>query len=260
MKKILTFLVLVSSIAYAQDTIEITFSMTTSLVFEYPIVNVDRGSKRILAQRVQGTENAIQVKAASKDIEETNLTVFTRDGNVHHFFVSYTEKPAKFVYHIPDLSSNQTEFSDGPNTKLIQSLCDKILFLNNPERIATKRRNKMKLSIEGVYANQTLIFYHLKAQNRSQINYDIESLRFFIRDTQQAKRTAIQDIEVIPVHVYQDIQRIHGFDEVSTIIILKKFTIPDAKRLDVELTEKDGGRNITLHLRDHDIMKARKIF
>lgn len=92
MKSILTYLLLASIALNAQDALDITESNTTSLGFEYPIIHVDRGSRSLRAQKVQGVENAIHIKAATNQMDETNLTVFTRDGSFHHFFRTYNER------------------------------------------------------------------------------------------------------------------------------------------------------------------------
>ncbi len=41
----------------------VTFYKTTNLVFPYTIKSVDRGSKDIIAQKANGVENVLQVKA-----------------------------------------------------------------------------------------------------------------------------------------------------------------------------------------------------
>ena len=67
------------------DSLDITYSKTTSLVFPFSIKGVDRGSKDVLAQKAKGVENVLQLKAARRSFPETNLTIITADGNLHHF-------------------------------------------------------------------------------------------------------------------------------------------------------------------------------
>ena len=67
--------------AIAQTTsLCVATDKTTSLVFPFSIVHVDRGTKDILVQPVQEAENILLVKAGLKDFPETNLSVFTADG------------------------------------------------------------------------------------------------------------------------------------------------------------------------------------
>src|SRR5688500_17986985 len=83
-------------------SLEISFNKTTSIVFPFGITSVDRGSRNILAQKVNGVENVLQLKAAQKNFPETNLTVITGDGKLHHFTVNYAERTDKQTVTIAD--------------------------------------------------------------------------------------------------------------------------------------------------------------
>lgn len=261
MKTIFFFLMVLSVNLFAQEAIEVTYNKTTSLVFEHPIINVDRGSKDVLAQKVEGVENAIQVKAGTKEFAETNLTVFTADGHVYHFTVRYSDRPSKFTYPISSAGTvGPVTFSIGENTKLLRDLSDKIIFFNQHDVLASKSRFKLRFRVVGIYVHDGLVFFHLSITNKSNVRFDIESLRFFIEDNSEVKRTASQNLEIQPEYTHRFVRRIEGASEVQMIFALKKFTIPDAKHLDIELIEKDGGRNLALSLRNHDIMKVKRIF
>ncbi|PZU80273.1 MAG: hypothetical protein DI528_22635 [Shinella sp.] len=43
------------------------------------------------------------------------------------------------------------------------------------------------------------------------------------------------------------------------VYALEKFTIPDAKRLHIEVFEKNGGRNLELSIRNKTIVNAKLI-
>jgi len=76
------------------QNVDVTYNKTSSIVFPAIIKSVDRGSRDVLAQKAKGVENVLQVKAARKDFPQTNLTVITDDGVLHHFTVNYSEQPA----------------------------------------------------------------------------------------------------------------------------------------------------------------------
>ena len=73
--------------------LNITCNKTTNLIFPFSIESVDRGSKDILAQKVTGAENILQVKADKQNFSETNLSVITADGNLYSFIVDYLNEP-----------------------------------------------------------------------------------------------------------------------------------------------------------------------
>src|SRR6266487_5764395 len=75
--------------------LNITCNKTTNLIFPFSIVNVDRGSKDVLVQKVTGAENILQVKADKPNFSETNLSVITADGNLYSFVVDYLNEPSQ---------------------------------------------------------------------------------------------------------------------------------------------------------------------
>lgn len=250
-----------SNAAFAQEQVqrlEITFSKTTSLVFKYPIVSVDRGSDDVIAQKVREVENTLQIKATRKNFPETNLTVITADGKLHHFYLNYAEKALKQTFHL-DSTVVDVGFTNGANLKVFERKVDRILARVPQSGCQGDSRHKIKFSLNGIYINAGEVFYDLTIRNRSNIRYDIQSLRFFIRDRKKAKRTASQEIELTPGYVSAKSQRVNGRASLRVVYVLDKFTIPDAKRLDIELFEKNGGRNLKLRIGNQTIVKAERL-
>jgi len=58
-----------------------------------------------MAQKQPGVENVLKVKAARKDFPPTNLHVFTADGRVYAFDVSYSPNPPQTTYDLTKLDS-----------------------------------------------------------------------------------------------------------------------------------------------------------
>ena len=97
----------------------------------------------------------------------------------------------------------------------------------------------------------------VQVANNSNINYDVDMLRFFIEDATKAKRTATQEIEVQPLFVSGDTSTIKGDTKNTIVFALPKFTIPDRKYLSIQLMEKNGGRNLQLSVPNRTIIKAK---
>jgi conjugative transposon TraN protein len=114
----------------------------------------------------------------------------------------------------------------------------------------------MKISIDGIYIRENVIYYQLKLMNESPIDYDIELLRFYIRDTRKGKRTAVQENEVIPLYIAGNTRQVKGEGESKIVVALEKFTIPDAKILAIQLMEKNGGRHLLMRVKNNKIIKA----
>lgn len=241
--------------------LEITYNKTTNLVFPAIIKSVDRGSRDILAQKAKGVENILQLKAARHGFPQTNLTVITGDGIIHEFTVSYSKEPEQLVLKIP--SQNNT---DSPllwrgvgGEAEMEKTAAQIATTKRSIRLVNESGNKIKLSLYGIYIKDNVIFYHFRIHNRSNINYDVDFLRFYIQDKQKVKRTASQEVEVKPIYVFGEVENIHSQSYQDVVYALEKFTIPDAKHLVIEMFEKNGGRNLNLSISNKSIVNAKRV-
>src|SRR5436190_15163818 len=92
--------IVVSAIAQT-SSLCITTGKTTSLIFPFSILHVDRGTKDVLVQTVKEADNILLVKAAGKEFTETNLSVVTEDGSLYSFSVCYNDNLTSWIYHLP---------------------------------------------------------------------------------------------------------------------------------------------------------------
>lgn len=232
--------------AMAQNTsLCIATDKTTSLIFPFAIRHVDRGTKDVLVQKVKESDNILLVKAASKDFPETNLSVVTDDGSVYSFVVCYENKPPVWIYNLPaNGKASIATYANG--------------ILDNPRRMRGRndRRWDMETEVAGIYIKDNVIYYQLRLTNQSPIDYDIELLRFYIKDKKKGKRTASQENELIPLYVSGNTNKVKALSNNVVVIALEKFTIPDAKYLGIQLMEKNGGRHLLLKLQNKHILKA----
>lgn len=244
------------------QSIDLTYNKTTSLVFSAVITSVDRGSRDILAQKAKGVENILQLKAARHGFPKTNLTVITSDGTIHEFSVAYVKEPARLVVNIGNdsLKTKPTLIfqTDMTETQL-ENYASRVVDTKRSIRLVNESDNKIGLSLRGIYVKENVIFYHFRLNNRSNINYDVDFLRFYIEDKQKAKRTASQEVEIKPFYVFGNAEKVKGRSAVDVVYALEKFTIPDAKRLIIEVFEQNGGRNLSLSIKNKTIVSARLI-
>lgn len=240
----------------------VTYSKTTSIIFPSAIQSVDRGSKDVLAQRISGVKNILQLKAARRRFPETNLTVITSNGTLHHFNVSYSDDPKELAFAISD-ERNQTLFPevtfDDPNAKVDFHATIESIQNEKGSNLLGKTNNKIAFILRGIYIQEDIIYYRFKIRNRSNINYDIQSLRFFIQDKRQAKRTTSQEIEMHPLNTSPEAKTVRGRSSIDVVYALEKLTIPDAKRLIIKLFEGNGGRHAKLKISNNLIVNASQI-
>lgn len=239
--------------------LSISYNKTTSVVFPFSISSVDRGSKDVLAQKVKGVENVLQVKAGQKDFPETNLTVITADGMLHEFTVTYSESPGVQTINVADTDGGASLIlvRDAINEREIQEASRMAINGRVSGRIAKDDRYRTTLTLQEVYIRNDILYFRSHIRNRSSINYDIKSLKLFIRDKKRMKRTSSQELELIPVYVGNETANINAFASATMVYAVRKFTIPDGKTLHINLFEENGGRNLSLTIKNRHILKAK---
>ena len=63
----------------------------------------------------------------------------------------------------------------------------------------------------------------------------------------------------ISIYTYNYVTRVNGWDSECTVFALPKFTIPDDKKLVVEMYEKQGGRHQSFEVVNEDLVRAETI-
>lgn len=237
--------------------VQIAYSKTTSIVFPYAIKSIDKGSQDILMQKAKGVENILLLKAAKQNFIQTNITVVTTDSRLYVFVLNYDEV-------CPDLNikadnsaivNNDILFSlDNENQKKIEQYSKLALFKKKKIGGLKSSRFDINLSVNGIFIHQDVLYFRLVLGNASKINYDIDQLRFFIRDQRKSKRTASQEIEILPLFSTSNSMLIPDKSEVNLVYALSKFTIPEKKYLTIQLVEKNGGRQLEIDIKNNDLI------
>ena len=113
----------------------------------------------------------------------------------------------------------------------------------------------LKASLYRIYSAGDYIFLNLGYENRTNLKYDLDELRFKVDDKKITKATNVQSVEIKPEYVLFDNPVFqHSY---RNIIVLKKMSFPGDKVLHIELSEKQlSGRVITLTISYKDLLDA----
>lgn len=268
---VMGFLLLLTISAFAQqtdknrlskiepDSLTIAYSKTTNIVFPYAIKSVDRGSQDILVQKAKGLENMLMIKAAQKGFSQTNLTVVTADGKLYSFVLNYDENSPQLNLTVHKIKPEGQEIyfsSETRNEEDVQEY-SKLAFYDMKKVRGEKESNyDIDFQLSGIFIRDDVMYYRIKVTNNSKINYDVDQLRFFIRDTKKVNRTASQEIEITPIYILNNVVKIDEEAENTFVFALAKFTIPEKKYLAIQLMEKNGGRHVELHVKNKKLAKV----
>ena len=258
----------------APHRIEVTFSKTVHILFPSEVKYVDLGSYDIIADKATGAENVVRIKSAVKGFEgETNFSVITADGCFYSFNVVYKDEPAQLSIEMEDWlrenpmggAADDRMFVKlkelGGETPLVVNRVMYTLYKKNKRdirHIGCKKYGIQTL-LKGIYINNDLLYLHTSVRNRSDISFDIDYIRFKVIDKKVAKRTAMQEQVIYPLRAYNYVTRVNGRDSECTVFALPKFTIPDDKKLVVEMYEKQGGRHQSFEVVNEDLVRAETI-
>ena len=258
------FALLSATAALAQTTgvsfipsyrLTITTGKTTNLVFPYSIISVDRGTRDILAQKVKGVENVLELKADKPGFPQTNVSVITSDGKLFSFVVDYAEEPAQLNFAFAK-GGAPGNVEAGNNMQVLQETAEAIQ--GRRERLTGLHdsHDKMHVLLKGLYVQNDLFYFQLQLNNASNVSYDIDAIHFAVKDRKKPKRTAVQETELMPLYTTGAQQSIGAGARPVIVIALPKFTLPDGKYLSIHVMEKNGGRDLNLRVKDRVLVRA----
>lgn len=234
--------------------LQIGFSKTTSIIFPYTIKSIDKGSAEVLVQKAKGVENILLVKAAKQHFFQTNLTVVTSDGKLYVFVLNYDDSCPDLNFKAENAvaASRDVLFSlENENQKRIEQCA--LAAYSKKKQISGLKKSKyqIRLEVNGIFIQQDVLYLRIVFENKSKINYDIDQLRFFIRDQKKSKRTASQEIELQPLYATSSSSVIPYKSEIIKVYALEKFTIPENKYLTLQMIEKSGGRHLEVDINNN---------
>ena len=131
---------------------------------------------------------------------------------------------------------------DNESPRLVR-LIMKSVYENDKRRIRHIgcKRFGIQYLLKGLYTHNDLLYFHTQVKNSSNVPFDVDFITFKVVDKKVMKRTAMQEQVIYPLRAYNYVTRVNGRDSECTVFALPKFTIPDDKKLVVEMYEKQGG-------------------
>lgn len=237
------------------------YHTTTVLMFPVAVVDGDRGFSEIIVQKQKNVQNVLNVKAAKKGFQPTNLHVYTSDGKIYPFVVEYCEFPQTVTIDCAKLTNEQVatsvevekiELTEKQFRELADSAKETEPFVS-----AKTSRYGMDLELNTIHSINDLLLFGFAIENQSGLDFSRDYTRLIIRDKQKIKRSSVQEQEIIPVYTDQ-MNLVPGDSKGQFVIAVPKFTIPDRKEFIIQTTEKNGGRHLSLKVKNKQLLKARK--
>lgn len=121
------------------------------------------------------------------------------------------------------------------------------------------RNGKMRLVVRGIYARDNKLFFSLKLVNRSALDYNIDSIRFFVAEKQKGVHEPHRVSELKPLFVYDSAATVKGYSKRTCVIVIPLMTLARRHRLEIEVLERNGGRQLEIQAANFTLETARRI-
>jgi conjugative transposon TraN protein len=257
--------------------VPVTLDKMTNIIFPEAIQTGVKVSRDVMAQKVRGVENVIELKALRNNFVPTNLSVYGRDGRLYSFVLHYSQDSAVLNFRVVNEmsqvingmggtpSGGYTGTVAGPGPVMLTGLpVDLATLKSDATELASRKaflnvsekKERLRIGLAGIYLRDSLQWLILQIKNGSQIGFKPVYARFFIEDKKQVKRKAIQEIEIKPVFNGLPEEVVEGNGK-RIALGFDPFTIPAGKRLVIEIAGADGGRTILLRIKDKVLLRAR---
>ncbi len=113
----------------------------------------------------------------------------------------------------------------------------------------------LRQELNNIYAFRDYIFLDISVNNKTNLPYDIDQIRFKVEDKKITKASNVQLVEIQPA--FSCYANTSFKKHYRNIYAFKKFTFPGNKVLNVEMTEKQlSGRVIVLQIDYSDLLNA----
>lgn len=261
---LLATLILASFFAEAQssssmDTIFANDQKNVSLFFPNPIRQGIVGSENFVFTYNREKEQYFGLLQA-KPGEASNLLIINTNGSIFSYIVSYKEQLEKLNYFVPQSESigfEQPKFTEkSDSTNVANMFTDKTFYyerfcsflLTRKQHIGNiqKRKNGIVLSLENIVFNKEELYFIIKIENKSTLDYDLNFLDISVQTRKQGKKKSIQRISKLPNFKYEVPTKVAEKEIKKMVYVLPKFSLGNDKMVILELNEKNGERNLKL--------------
>ena len=243
------------------ELLTVNDQVTTVITASEPVRFVDISTDKVAGD--QPLSNTVRLKP--KEGSDVNadgdilaiVTIITERYRVQYALI-YTTRLSEAVTEKTVLLSEITPYNNpavSMSTEEMARFARKVWESPARFRNVGARRNHMDIRLNNIYSAGEYFFIDFSVENRTNIRFDIDQIRFKVEDKKQSKATNSQSIELTPAMLLESgTSFLHGY---RNVVVLKKLTFPNDKVLTIELSEKQiSGRTITLSIDYEDVLHA----
>ena len=246
------------TVSYAQDTAYVSRDKTTALFFKSAVKIISKSTPDF---DIDQKENAlITIKALKTDFAPTRLNVQdVNTAKIYHIPVEYSFGRAGRRIEVDGASPMTVRViktADFSYSAVVTQLAEgKRKDVVDHEKTGGVKAWVDKLSLAG-----NRVFFRLDIRNKSNLPYEIDFVRFYIRDLKTVARMATHEQEIVPlITTLHKKTSIAHKQEIAKVFGFHRFSLSEDQALNVELYERNGNRHLYLQIKQKDLDNANPI-
>lgn len=206
-------------------------------------------------------DNILAVKATGEFTEDTNISAVVEGGNST---LSISIMPLS--RNVSALSLTRKRRKGWPSLTRGNGQANRRKGSGRQSRrgfpdLGLKDKNAgMEFEVGNIFIDGDILLLRMTLTNRTQIGYTTDFMRFYIQDAKIHKKTAVQQIEQNILFAFDYPEEIPAHESRTFTVAMNKFTIPDKKRLIIEIQERNGGRHFLYKLKNKSLLGAEEVF
>lgn len=239
------------------DTLHISASYTTHVIFSTDLTYADLSNNRVVAAKiVEQNKNMLAVKARAQFDEPTSVSALESNGRMHTWIVVYDPSPAELIVDTREevqrsggrSGVSRSGHGDAPVLSDVIGMRQGLFHLGEIQY-------DISVLCENVFAYSDITYIVLSLRNASGVSYDIGDATFVVESKKKGKRTVLYDKTLFPRSRYGSLSAAPG-ETARIAYSFDKMTLSNDQVLKIYFYEYSGQRNLVLTLDTDDINKA----
>jgi Domain of unknown function (DUF4138) len=248
---IIIFLATIGTRSFAQDTAYISRDRTTALFFKSSVKIIGKTPPDFEVRQIEN--GLITLKAINPDFKSVKLNIQDQNTNqVYHIPVQYSYGRAGRRIEVAGSRSIITVIRS-PVTNYA-AIGNQLASGKRSDVVDRKKIGGVKAWVNKLSLANNKVFFRLDIRNRSNLPYDVDFIRFYIRDLKTVARMATHEQEIVPI--YSNLNKhttIFKSKEIAKVFGFHRFSLSDDQALNIELYERNGNRHLYLQIKQKDL-------
>ena len=240
------------TVSFAQDTVYISRDKTTALFFKSPVRVI--GKIPADFNIVQNENSLITLKAEKTDFTPVKISVQeVSTAKVYHIPVQYSYGRAGRRIEVGEKAPVVIRVIKAPVTNY-GLIADQLVAGKRRDVVDHEKTGGVKAWVSKLSLADNRVFFRLDVRNKSNLPYDVDFIRFYIRDLKTVARMATHEQEIVPV--FSSLHKkttIVKKQEIAKVFAFHRFSLSEDQALNVEIYERHGNRHLYLQIKQKDL-------